>query len=56
MVVDFTFKIWVSDIHPRSQECPPKSGRVPDFVEFFLHILMFLYDLGGLAVFFGDQL
>ena len=32
MVVDYTFEpFWVPDIHLRSQEHPPKSGRVSDF-------------------------
>ena len=33
MVIDYTLEpFWVPDLHPRSQELPPKSRRVPDFV------------------------
>ena len=34
MVVDYTLEpFYVPDLHPRSQECLPKSGRVPDFCQ-----------------------
>ena len=41
MDVDYTLESFrVPDLHPRSQERPPKSGRVPDFFQkFFIHFL-----------------
>ena len=50
MVVDYTLKqFWVPDLHPRSQERPPMSGRVPDFFENiffrFLDVSFFLKNI-----------
>ena len=34
MVIDYTLEpFWVPDLHPRSEERPSKSGRVPDFLQ-----------------------
>ena len=34
MDFDYTLESFrVPDLHPRSQERPPKSGRVPDFFQ-----------------------
>ena len=40
MVVDYSLEpFWVPDLHPRSQERPRKSGRVPDFKKKFIKFL-----------------
>ena len=51
MVNDYTLEpFWVPDLHPRSQERTPKSGRVPDFFQNFLsNFSRFLGVLRGLA-------
>ena len=53
MVVDYTLKqFWVPDLHPRSQERPPKSGRVPDlFQNIFFNFLDVSRRFGGFVNF-----
>ena len=53
MVIDFTLEpFWVPDLHPRSQERPSKSGRVPDFfLNYFINFFMFLGVLGAWTLF-----
>ena len=46
MDVDYTLESFrVPDLHPRSQEHPPKSGRVPDL--FQKHFTKFLFSFPG---------
>ena len=54
MDVDYTLESFrVPDLHPRSQERPPKSGRVPDFFEnIFFRFLDVSRCFGGFVNFF----
>ena len=54
MIIDYKLESFrVPDLHPRSQEPPPKSGRVPDFFEnIFFDFSMFLDVWGDLWTFF----
>ena len=55
MVIDYSLEpFWVPDLHPRSQEHPPKSWRVPDFFENVIRISWcFSVFWGHLATFFS---
>ena len=53
MVIDYSLEpFWVLDIHLRGQEPPPKSGRVPDFSQFFFTFLDVSQCFGGPGNFF----
>ena len=56
MDVDYTLESFrVPDLHPRSQERPPKSGRVSDFKKNVYEFLDVSRVLGGLATFFSSN-
>ena len=57
MDVDYTLESFrVPDLHPRSQERPPKSGRVPDFFQnIFFHFLDVSRRFGGFVNFFFSK-
>ena len=51
--VDYTLESFmVPDLHPRSQERHPKSGRVPDFKKIIIEFLEVSLCFGGFSNFF----
>ena len=57
MVVDYSLEsFWVPDLHFRSQERPPKSGRVPDcFQNDVIHFFDVSQCFGGFANFLFEN-